>query len=62
MITLKQIGQEEKTIAALKPVLINAESQTWAQAFPELRSAIEMKSGVMQFFSLIILLIAESAC
>jgi len=58
MITLKQIGQEEMTIAALKPVLINAESQTWAQAFPELRSAIEMKSGVMQFFSLIILLIA----
>lgn len=58
MITLKQIGQEERTIAELNPVLINAESQTWAQAFPELRSAIEMKSGVMQFFSLIILLIA----
>jgi len=58
MITLKQIGQEAKVVSQLSPVLAGDETQTWAQAFPELETAIQAKSGAMQFFSLIIILIA----
>ena len=58
MISLKQIGQENAVIDALKPSLGGAESQTWGQAFPELNTALQAKNGVMQFFSLIIMLIA----
>ncbi|MBA4385147.1 MAG: ABC transporter permease, partial [Anaerolinea sp.] len=58
MITLKQVGQEPKVLNVLKPFLEGAETQTWAQAFPELETAIQAKSSAMQVFSLIIILIA----
>jgi ABC-type lipoprotein release transport system permease subunit len=58
MITLKEIGQEVKVINDLKPALNGDETQTWAQAFPELQTAIETKSSAMQVFSFIIILIA----
>jgi ABC-type lipoprotein release transport system permease subunit len=58
MITLKEIGQEARVVKSLKPVLDGAESQTWAQAFPELQAAIQAKSSAMQVFSFIIIMIA----
>jgi ABC-type lipoprotein release transport system permease subunit len=58
MITLKQIGQESPVIAALQPTLAGAEAETWAQAFPELQTALATKNSAMQVFSIIILLIA----
>jgi len=58
MITLKQIGQEPAVIAALKPSLAGAEAETWAEAFPELQTALAAKNNAMNVFSVIILLIA----
>jgi ABC-type lipoprotein release transport system permease subunit len=58
MLTLKQIGQEAQVTAALKSALAGDETQTWAQAFPELQTAIQTKGNAMQIFSVIILLIA----
>jgi ABC-type lipoprotein release transport system permease subunit len=58
MLTLKQIGQEAQVSSALQPMLAKDETQTWAQAFPELQTAIQTKSNAMQIFSIIILLIA----
>jgi putative ABC transport system permease protein len=58
MITLKQIGQEARVTSILKPDLNGSETQTWAQAFPELQGALQTKNSAMQFFSLIIMLIA----
>jgi len=58
MISLKKIGQEQKVLNSLKPVMGGDESQTWAQAFPEMQTALETKNGAMQFFSMIIILIA----
>jgi ABC-type lipoprotein release transport system permease subunit len=58
MLTLKQIGQEGQVTSALRPTLGSDETQTWAQAFPELQTAIQTKSNAMQVFSFVILLIA----
>jgi ABC-type lipoprotein release transport system permease subunit len=58
MISLKNIGGESAVVSALKPVLGNDESQTWAQAFPDLQAAVQTKSSAMNVFSFIIILIA----
>jgi len=58
MISLEKIGQETQVLNALKPIMNGFESQTWAEAFPELQTAMETKNGAMQFFSWIIILIA----
>jgi ABC-type lipoprotein release transport system permease subunit len=58
VINLKQIGDEGKVIAALTPVLNGYEFQPWQTDFPELESALATKGGVMNIFSVIILLIA----
>jgi ABC-type lipoprotein release transport system permease subunit len=58
VINLQSIGQENAIARKLAPALGSDELQTWAQAFPELQTAIETKGSAMQFFSLIILLIA----
>jgi ABC-type lipoprotein release transport system permease subunit len=57
-IILKQLGQEDKVVAALQPTLPAYEVETWRENFPELQNAIGTKSGVMNIFSVIILLIA----
>ncbi len=57
-ISLKRIGQEPAVIAALQPVLPGYEIESFETNFPELKSAIETKSGVMNIFSVVILLIA----
>jgi ABC-type lipoprotein release transport system permease subunit len=57
-ITLDQIGREQIVMDALRPSLGGAEAETWATQFPELQQAISTKGGVMNVFSVIILLIA----
>jgi ABC-type lipoprotein release transport system permease subunit len=57
-ITLKKLGEEGRVIDALQPALPGYEIQSWDTNFPQLRAAIETKSGVMNIFSVIILMIA----
>lgn len=60
-LTLQQIGQESAIISAIKPALPSGdgyELDTWASQFPELQQAIDLKGGVMNVFSVVILLIA----
>jgi ABC-type lipoprotein release transport system permease subunit len=58
VITLKQLGQEPAVMAALSPSLHGDEVESWAQSFPDLQQAISAKNGVMEIFSIIIMLIA----
>lgn len=57
-LTLKSIGQEPEVITALSPSLSGYEVNSWQTSFPELKNALETKSGVMNVFSVIILIIA----
>ena len=57
-IVLKQLGQEDVVIAALQPVLPGYEVESFETNFPELKQAIQSKSGVMNIFSVVIVLIA----
>lgn len=57
-ITLRQLGQEADVIAALEPGFPGYEIESWETNFPELRAALESKGGVMNIFSVVILLIA----
>lgn len=57
-IVLKQVGQEGEVIEALKPVLPGYEIESFEANFPELQQAIQSKSGVMNIFSVVILMIA----
>ena len=58
MISLKQIGQEPVVMRSLRPLLSGYELTSWQTNMPELQQAIETKSGVMDIFSVIILVIA----
>jgi ABC-type lipoprotein release transport system permease subunit len=57
-ITLKSVGQESAVVAALTPLLPGYEVESWEQNYPELGSAINSKSAVMDIFSVIIVMIA----
>lgn len=57
-IVLKQLGKEPEVIAALEPLLPGYEIDSWRNNYPELMAAMTTKNGVMNIFSLIILLIA----
>lgn len=57
-IVLKQVGQEAEVIEAFKPVLPGYEIDSFEANFPELQQAIQSKSGVMNIFSVVILMIA----
>ncbi len=57
-IVLKQLGQEPAVIASLRPALPGYEIDSWETNFPELQSAIGTKTGVMNIFSVVILMIA----
>jgi putative ABC transport system permease protein len=57
-IVLKQLGKEPAVIAALKPILPGYEIESWETNFPELQSALGTKGGVMNIFSVVILMIA----
>lgn len=57
-ISLKQIGQEDAVIKAMKPSLPGYEIDSYDVNFPELKSALNSKGGVMNVFSVIIIMIA----
>lgn len=57
-ITLNQVGKEAQAIEALSLLLPNYEVESWAQTYPELGNAVNSKNGVMDIFSVVIVLIA----
>jgi ABC-type lipoprotein release transport system permease subunit len=57
VLTLKQIGQEQAVIKGLKQSLPGFEITSWQDNFPDLQQTISMKSGVMNVFSIIMLMI-----
>jgi ABC-type lipoprotein release transport system permease subunit len=57
-ITLKQVGAESAVVAALTPLLPGYEVESWEKNYPELGTAINRKSLVMDIFSVIIVMIA----
>jgi ABC-type lipoprotein release transport system permease subunit len=57
-ITLTTVGREAAVVAALSPALPGYEVESWEQTYPELGSAINSKSAVMDIFSVIIVMIA----
>lgn len=57
-LSLRQLGEEPQVIEALVPSLNGYEITTWKTNFPEMEAAINSKSGVMDIFSVIIMLIA----
>ena len=57
-ITLNSVGQESAVVAALAPALPGYEVESWEQTYPELGSAINSKSAVMDIFSVVIVMIA----
>jgi ABC-type lipoprotein release transport system permease subunit len=57
-IVLKQIGQENAVINALKPGLTGYEIEPFYANYPELQAAISTKGGVMNIFSVVIVVIA----
>jgi ABC-type lipoprotein release transport system permease subunit len=58
VLTLKKLGQEQAVMNALDPDLPTYEISSWQTNFPELQQALATKGGVMDIFSIIILLIA----
>jgi ABC-type lipoprotein release transport system permease subunit len=57
-INLKQIGEEPSVIKSLNAALPGYEMSSWQTEFPELQSALSRKTGVMNIFGVIILVIA----
>ena len=57
-ITLKRVGTESAVVSALKPLLPGYEVESWANNYPELSTAVNRKSFVMDIFSVIIVMIA----
>ena len=57
-ITLNTVGREAAVVATLSPALPGYEVESWEQTYPELGSAINSKSAVMDIFSVIIVMIA----
>lgn len=57
-IVLKQLGQEALVVDALKESLPGYDIASWEVNFPELQNAMGTKGGVMNIFSVVIMLIA----
>jgi ABC-type lipoprotein release transport system permease subunit len=57
ILTLRQIGNEQAVINAIKPGLPNVEMTSWQESFPELESAINTKGAAMDIFSAMMIVI-----
>jgi ABC-type lipoprotein release transport system permease subunit len=57
-IFLKKLGQENAVIASMEPVLPGYEVESFQANYPDLANAINSKGGVMNIFSVIIIVIA----
>jgi ABC-type lipoprotein release transport system permease subunit len=58
VVSLKQLGQEAAVISVLQPELPGYEVESFETNFPELKQALSSKGGVMNIFSVVILMIA----
>jgi ABC-type lipoprotein release transport system permease subunit len=58
VVSLHKLGEEPAVLTALRTALPGDEIDSWQTNFPELASAISTKGGVMNIFSVIIMLIA----
>jgi putative ABC transport system permease protein len=58
VVSLKKLGQEPQVIAALRTQIPSYDIVSYDTNFPELKQAIESKGGVMNVFSVVILMIA----
>lgn len=58
VIALNHIGEEGVVMAALKPTFQSDEIDSYETNFPELKKALGTKDGVMNIFSVVILMIA----
>jgi ABC-type lipoprotein release transport system permease subunit len=57
-IAIKQIGSEQDVISRLEKTITGNEINSWQTNYPDLNSAITTKTGVMNIFSIILLVIA----
>jgi len=58
VISLKQIGQEAGVVSYINSRLTGYEVDTWINSFPELKQTMDMKTGVMGVFGVIMLCVA----
>lgn len=58
MVTLKNLGKEKAVISALTKQFPSIDIGSWQTKYPELTSAITTKSGAMNIFGFVIILIA----
>ena len=57
-ITLNDVGQEARVVAALVPTLPGYEVESWDKNYPEIATALTSKNFVMDIFSIVIQVIA----
>ena len=57
-VSLKKVGPEQKVVSALSSALPGYEVESWDKNYPELATAVNSKSAVMDIFSVIIVMIA----
>jgi len=57
-IALRRLGEEPAVLAVLRPSLPEYEVESWETNFPELQAAVNTKGGVMNIFSVVILIIS----
>lgn len=58
VITLEQIGQEAGVVDYINDRVAGYEVDTWINSFPELKQTMDMKTGVMGVFGVIMLCVA----
>jgi ABC-type lipoprotein release transport system permease subunit len=58
VVSLKQIGQEAGVVNYINSRLSGYEVDTWINSFPELKQTMDMKTGVMGVFGVIMLCVA----
>jgi putative ABC transport system permease protein len=56
-ISLQSLGQEGTVMNALRPSLTSYEMASWETSFPELKTAVNAKNGIMEIFNIVILVI-----
>lgn len=57
-ISIKELGKEQPVVSAIEKTVKGVEVDSWQTNYPELESALSTKSGVMNIFSIILLVIA----
>ncbi len=57
-ISIKQLGKEQPVVSSIEKTVGGVEVNSWQTNYPDLESALSTKSGVMNIFSIILLIIA----